>query len=95
MELLAQINLEPGGVIAWLVVGLVAGFLACRVMGAGGYGLIGDVVVGLVGAVIGGFLFGQLVTGDYGLVGSVVVALLGAWLLIWLARQLAPGRSTL
>jgi uncharacterized membrane protein YeaQ/YmgE (transglycosylase-associated protein family) len=94
MELLAQINLEPGGVIAWLFVGLVAGFLASRVMGAGGYGLLGDIVVGLVGAVVGGFIFGQLVTNDYGFVGSILVAFLGACLLIWLIRQLAPGRST-
>lgn len=93
MELFAQITLEPGGVIAWLVVGLVAGFLASRVMGAGGYGLIGDIVVGLVGAVIGGFAFGQLVTGDYGLVGSIMVAFLGACLLIWVVRQVVPGRS--
>ena len=72
--LLAQISLEPGGVIAWLVVGLIAGFLASRVMGSGGYGLIGDLVVGLVGAVLGGFAGGLLVTGKYGLLGSVVVA---------------------
>jgi uncharacterized membrane protein YeaQ/YmgE (transglycosylase-associated protein family) len=94
MEMFAQINLEPGGVIAWLVVGLVAGFLASRAMGAGGYGLIGDIVVGLVGAVVGGFLFGQLATGDYGLLGSIVVAFLGACLLIWLVRQVAPVRSS-
>jgi uncharacterized membrane protein YeaQ/YmgE (transglycosylase-associated protein family) len=93
MALFAQISLEPGGVIAWLVVGLVAGFLASRVMGAGGYGLIGDLVVGLVGAVLGGFLFGLMVTGDYGLLGSVLVAFLGACVLIWLVRQIAPGRS--
>jgi uncharacterized membrane protein YeaQ/YmgE (transglycosylase-associated protein family) len=95
MEMFAEIDLEPGGVIAWLVVGLVAGFLASRVMGAGGYGLIGDLVVGLVGAVIGGFLFGQLVVGDYGLLGSIVVALLGAGLLIWVVRRVAPVRSSL
>jgi uncharacterized membrane protein YeaQ/YmgE (transglycosylase-associated protein family) len=93
MALLAQISLDPGGVIAWLVVGLVAGFLASRVMGAGGYGLIGDIVVGLIGAVIGGFVFGQMSTGDYGLLGSIVVAFLGACALIWLVRQVAPGRS--
>lgn len=93
MAVFAQINLDPGGVIAWLVVGLIAGFLASRVMRGGGYGLVGDVVVGLVGAVIGGLLFGQLVTGSYAFVGSVVVAFLGACLLIWVVRQIAPGRS--
>ena len=93
MAMFAEINLEPGGLIAWLVVGLVAGFLAGRVMRGSGYGLVGDLVVGLVGALIGGFLFGQFVTGTYALVGSIVVAFLGACLLIWVVRQLAPGRS--
>jgi len=41
------------GLIIWLIIGLIAGFLASRIMGAGGYGLIGDIVVGLIGAFIG------------------------------------------
>ena len=93
MATFAEITLDPGGVVAWVIVGLVAGFLAGRVMTGGGYGLAGDIVVGLVGALIGGFLFGQFVTGTYAFVGSVVVAFLGACLLIWVARQLTPGRS--
>jgi uncharacterized membrane protein YeaQ/YmgE (transglycosylase-associated protein family) len=93
MATFAQIHMEPGGLIAWLIVGLVAGFLAGRVMRGSGYGVFGDIVVGLVGAVIGGFLYGQVVTGDYGLLGSIVVAFLGACLLIWVVRQFAPGRS--
>lgn len=93
MATLAQITLEPGGVIAWLIVGLVAGFLASRVMGSGGYGLFGDIVVGLVGAFVGGFVFGLVFTGDYGFVGSIVVAFLGACLLIWVVRQIAARRS--
>ena len=48
-------NLEPGGLLAWLIVGLVAGFLASRVIRGGGYGLIGDIIVGIVGAFIGGW----------------------------------------
>ena len=87
MSMFATIVLEPGGVIAWLVVGLVAGFLASRVMGAGGYGLIGDIVVGLIGAFLGGLLFGMFGVGDYGLVGSIVVAFIGACLLIWIVRM--------
>jgi uncharacterized membrane protein YeaQ/YmgE (transglycosylase-associated protein family) len=93
MPVFAQITLDPGGVIAWVVVGLVAGFLAGRVMRGGGYGLVGDLIVGLIGALIGGFLFGSAVTGDYGLVGSVVVAFLGACLLIWVVREVAPRRA--
>ncbi len=93
MAVFAEINLDPGGVLAWVVVGLIAGFLAGRVMSGGGYGLVGDIVVGLVGALVGGFLFGQLVTGTYAFVGSILVAFLGACLLIWLLRAVAPGRS--
>ena len=74
MSLFAGMVLEPGGIIAWLVVGLIAGFLASRVMGSGGYGLLGDIVVGLVGAFIGGIVCGMLVVGDYGFIGSIVVA---------------------
>jgi len=93
MATLADIYLEPGGLIAWLIVGLVAGFLASRFMGSAGYGLIGDIVVGIVGAVVGGFVFGLVFTGSYGLVGSIVVAFLGACMLIWVVRRFAPGRS--
>jgi uncharacterized membrane protein YeaQ/YmgE (transglycosylase-associated protein family) len=48
--------LEPGGLIAWLIVGLIAGWLAGQFMKGGGYGLVGDIIVGVVGAFIGGFL---------------------------------------
>lgn len=49
MGVFAEIILQPGGVIAWLVVGVVAGFLAGKVMRGAGYGLIGDIVTGLIG----------------------------------------------
>jgi uncharacterized membrane protein YeaQ/YmgE (transglycosylase-associated protein family) len=76
-------NLDPGGLLAWLIVGLVAGFLASRVMRGGGYGIIGDIVVGIVGAFIGGWLSGFLGFGDtYGLLGSIVIAFIGACILI-------------
>ena len=46
--------LEPGGILMWLIVGLVAGWLAGQVMKGGGYGLVGDIVVGIIGAFVGG-----------------------------------------
>jgi uncharacterized membrane protein YeaQ/YmgE (transglycosylase-associated protein family) len=95
MSTFAEITLHPGGIIAWLVVGLVAGWLAGRVMKGGGYGIAGDMVVGLIGAVIGGILFGLLVTGAVGFWGSIGVAFLGACILIALLRFLAPGRFRL
>ncbi|MGH7861544.1 MAG: GlsB/YeaQ/YmgE family stress response membrane protein [Candidatus Dormibacteraceae bacterium] len=87
-------NLAPGGWIAWIVVGLIAGWLASMIMRGGGYGLVGDLIVGLIGAVIGGFLLGLLgVGGSTGLVGSIVVAFIGAVVLIAIVRTLSPRRS--
>ena len=86
-------DLNPGGIIAWLVVGLVAGWLAGMVMKGGGYGVVGDIVVGLVGAFVGGFVF-TLITGggEAGFWGSIAVAFVGAVILIAIVRAL-PGRS--
>jgi uncharacterized membrane protein YeaQ/YmgE (transglycosylase-associated protein family) len=95
MSLLAAVALEPGGVVMWLVVGLIAGWLAGMVMKGGGYGVVGDMIVGLVGAVIGGYLFGLVYVGESGLLGSILVAFVGACLLIAVVRFLAPGRSRL
>ena len=86
-------SLEPGGLLAWLIVGLVAGFLAGQVMKGGGYGVIGDIVMGIIGAFVGGFLFSYLMPGSsVGLIGSIVVAFIGAVAFIALVRAL-PGRS--
>jgi uncharacterized membrane protein YeaQ/YmgE (transglycosylase-associated protein family) len=57
--------------IAWVVVGILAGFLAGQFMRGSGYGLIGDLVIGLVGAVIGGLLSGMFMIGTYGFAGSI------------------------
>jgi uncharacterized membrane protein YeaQ/YmgE (transglycosylase-associated protein family) len=86
-------TLEPGGIIAWLVVGLIAGWLAGLVMKGGGYGVIGDIVIGIVGAFVGGFVF-SLITGggSAGFWGSIAVAFVGAVILIAVVRAL-PGRS--
>src|SRR6266849_2797634 len=53
------------GIIAWLVVGLIAGWLAGMVMKGGGYGVVGDIIVGILGALLGGFLAGVAFGGDY------------------------------
>jgi uncharacterized membrane protein YeaQ/YmgE (transglycosylase-associated protein family) len=86
-------TLDPGGIIAWLVVGLIAGWLAGMVMKGGGYGIVGDIVVGIVGAFVGGFVF-SLITGGgtAGFWGRIAVALVGAVILIAIIRAL-PGRS--
>lgn len=91
--LLLAATLEPGGLLAWLVVGLIAGFLASRVMRGGGYGVIGDIVVGIVGAFIGGWLAGFVSFGaTYGFIGSIVIAFIGACLLIGLLHAVSGSR---
>ena len=71
----------------WIVVGLIAGWLASAVVG-GGYGLIGDIVVGVVGAFLGGFLFRALnVSAPFGgIAGTIVVAFVGAVVLLVVLR---------
>jgi uncharacterized membrane protein YeaQ/YmgE (transglycosylase-associated protein family) len=89
------VNLNPGGLLAWLIVGLIAGFLASRVMRGGGYGLIGDIVVGIIGAFLGGWLAGFLgIGGNYGLIGSIVIAFIGACILIAILHAVSRGGSS-
>ena len=92
--ILADINLSLPNVLWWLVVGLIAGFLASRVMRGGGYGLIGDIVVGLIGAFIGGLLAGLLGLGSFGLIGTIVVAFIGACILLAILHAVSRGGSS-
>ena len=74
--------------IVWfIVVGLVAGWLAGQLMKGGGFGVVGDIVVGIVGALIGGLLFSSLgISAGGGLLGAIIVATIGAVVLIVLLR---------
>jgi uncharacterized membrane protein YeaQ/YmgE (transglycosylase-associated protein family) len=75
------------GLIWWILVGLIAGFLAGKVMKGRGFGVVMDIVVGIAGAIVGGFVLGLLGIHAGGLIGSIVVAFVGAVILIWLVRQ--------
>jgi uncharacterized membrane protein YeaQ/YmgE (transglycosylase-associated protein family) len=86
--------LSPGGIIAWLLVGLIAGWAAGKVSRGHGFGLIGDLVVGLVGALIGGLIAGAFIHGSVGFIGSIIVAFLGALVLLALIRLLSGRRTT-
>ncbi len=88
----AELHLAPGGIIAWLIVGLIAGWLAGLVMSGGGYGIIMDIVMGLIGAFVGGLIFSLFVNGDAGFWGSIVIAFIGACALVGLVRLVAPAR---
>ena len=84
------------GILAWLVVGLIAGWLASMVMRGGGYGLIGDIIVGIVGALIGGFLAANLLNMPNAVNGinitSILVAFIGAVILIAILRLFSGRR---
>ena len=76
-----------GGLLWWCIVGLIAGWLAGKVMKGGGFGVLMDILIGIVGAVIGGWLFGMLgIFPGGGLIGSILVAFVGACILLWLVR---------
>lgn len=76
--------------VVWFVlVGIAAGWLAGQFVKGGGFGLIGDLVVGIVGALLGGFIFSSLGIGaGSGLLGSLIVATVGAVVLLLLIRLL-------
>jgi uncharacterized membrane protein YeaQ/YmgE (transglycosylase-associated protein family) len=71
-----------------IVIGILAGFLAGKIMRGRGYGVVIDLLLGLVGAVVGGFVFGLLGLYAYGVVGQLVIATAGAVMLVWLVRRL-------
>jgi uncharacterized membrane protein YeaQ/YmgE (transglycosylase-associated protein family) len=91
----ADITLDPGSIIIWMVVGIIAGWLAGVMMKGGGYGLVGDMIVGLIGAVVGGSLFGLLGVGYGGLPSTIAIAFIGACILIAVLRFVAPVRTQL
>jgi len=71
----------------FLVIGIIAGWLAGNIMKGGGFGLIGDLVVGVVGSFIGGYLFGYLGLGNaYGTFGEIGMATVGAIVLLAVIR---------
>jgi len=70
-----------------LAIGAVSGLLAGIVMKGGGFGLIGDIIVGIIGAVVGGYLFGLVgISAGVGLIGSIVTATVGAIILLFVIR---------
>jgi len=84
-------------VIGWIVLGLIAGWLAGQFMRGGGYGIIGDIVLGILGAIVGGWLTGQLLGRDIvnGFnIESLIVAVLGAVVLIAISRLFTGRRAS-
>jgi uncharacterized membrane protein YeaQ/YmgE (transglycosylase-associated protein family) len=83
--------------LTWLIVGLIAGVLASLVMGGTGYGIIGDIVIGIAGAFVGGWIFAQLGVASplAGLAGTILIAFIGAVFLLFILRLLHTRRGRL
>ena len=74
-------------IILWIVVGIIAGWLAGKIMKGKGFGLIGDLIVGVIGAFLGGWLFGLLhISVMGGIIGSLITAVVGALVLLFVIR---------
>ena len=81
--------MDEYGIIAWLIIGAIAGWLAGLLVKGGGFGLIGDIVVGIVGAVIGGWLAGVLgISIGSGFIASIITAIIGAVILLLILRAI-------
>jgi len=89
----AQLVLNPGGLCSWLTVGLLAGWLTGYLMRGRGYGIIRDIVLGLIGSLIGGFVFSFFYDGATGFWGSVGVAAVGAIILVVIVRGVSRPPS--
>ena len=83
------------GIIAWLILGLIAGFIASRIVNHTGSGLVMDIVLGVIGALVGGFIFSFF--GAAGVTGfniySMIVAVVGAVVVLWLYHLLIGRRA--
>jgi uncharacterized membrane protein YeaQ/YmgE (transglycosylase-associated protein family) len=75
------------GIIEWIIVGLIAGWLAGKVMRGGGYGILVDIILGILGGILGGWLFGLMgIWPGGGVIGSIIVAFVGAVILVAITR---------
>ncbi len=94
LPLVGRLVPDPGSWLSWIIVGLIAGAVAARVVAGRGFGCIADIVVGIAGALIGGYLLGLLfnVSGTVGFIGSIVVAFIGAAVLLSVLKLLSGGR---
>jgi uncharacterized membrane protein YeaQ/YmgE (transglycosylase-associated protein family) len=90
------LTLNPGGCLSWTIVGLLAGWLAGHLVRGRGFGCLGDLLLGLVGAALGGFTLDHFsigLTGVQGFFGTLVVAFLGAFVLALLGRLLGGNKT--
>ena len=80
-------NMDAQGIIVWLIVGAIAGWLAGMVVKGGGFGLIGDIIVGIIGALIAGWLLPQIgIAIGGGFIAAIINAFIGAVILLIIVR---------
>ena len=94
LPLVASLNLQPGNWLLWILVGLIAGAVASRLVAGRGFGCVADILVGAAGAFIGGFLLATIFGANttVGFWGSIVVAFIGAAVLLAALKLLSGGR---
>lgn len=84
------------GLIAWIIIGVLAGWITGKLMKGSGYGFFMDMIVGLIGALIGGFLSSHLGAGgvnEHGMTMSIIIAVIGAVILTLIVRLITGSRS--
>ena len=69
-----------------LLIGLVSGWLAGTISRGGGFGILGNLVVGVIGSFVGGFVFNLIGLSAYGIIGSIISSTIGAIVLLWIIR---------
>jgi uncharacterized membrane protein YeaQ/YmgE (transglycosylase-associated protein family) len=83
------------GLIAWIIIGALAGWITGKIMKGSGYGFFVDMIVGLVGACVGGFLSSHLGLGgvdQHGMIVSILIAVVGAVIFTWILRLISGNR---
>ena len=96
MLALTSITLDPGSILIWALIGLIAGFLASKVMTGHGKGMVTDVVVGAIGAIAGGFIARSIgvttAITSHSIFVEVVIAFVGAVILLAILRAVGVGK---
>jgi uncharacterized membrane protein YeaQ/YmgE (transglycosylase-associated protein family) len=87
------------GILSWIIVGLIAGWLAGLVVRGSGFGVIWDIILGIVGAIVGGFIAGALFNIPNPVSGfnltTIVVSIIGAVIVVWISRLFTRSRTSL
>lgn len=84
----------PHSIIWWIIVGILAGWITGKLMRGSGYGVVMDLILGLVGALVGGFIASALGIATYHMLGSIIMAVIGAVLVVAIFRTLTRGPVT-